>query len=192
MKRLIAALFALTTIAVAAGMANYTATQGFGTNFGSIVVGGVHYAQQLVCDPTTPAQCAAVDASGIVTVKGTVTVTGVATSANQTSQITQETATAAALDVAGTSPCASPTTACALLQLIQGMWTDVRNGAGATGAAPPASAIYVGANTGGATGGFQQGLIQCNNHVFKHITSPTDTPALQGVTSQTGYLCDLR
>ena len=60
-------------VALVAGgvaIANYAMTQGSGTNFGSIVVGGtVHYPQMLSCDPTTPAQCGAVDASGNQAVK---------------------------------------------------------------------------------------------------------------------------
>jgi hypothetical protein len=40
-----------------AALANYTATQGAGTTFGSIVVSTVHYAQMLLCDPNTPANC---------------------------------------------------------------------------------------------------------------------------------------
>ena len=47
-----------------AALANYNATQGSGTAFGSIVVSAVHYAQMLLCDPTTPAQCVAVSAGG--------------------------------------------------------------------------------------------------------------------------------
>ena len=50
----------------AAAIANYAVTQGSGTNFGSVVVSAVHYAQQLLCDPTTPGQCAAVSAGGAV------------------------------------------------------------------------------------------------------------------------------
>jgi hypothetical protein len=48
--------------------ANYSATQGSGTTFGSIVIGGVHYAAGLVCDATTGGQCAAVGSSGQVSV----------------------------------------------------------------------------------------------------------------------------
>lgn len=47
---------------ITAAVANYAMTQGVGTNFGSIVVSTVHYAQQLICDPTTPANCGAVKA----------------------------------------------------------------------------------------------------------------------------------
>ena len=68
-----------------------------------------------------------------------------------------------------------------------GNWGQV-----ATGAAPPASAIYMGANASGATGGHVAGLIQCDNHVFKHITSATDTNAVTGVTSQVIYICSWR
>ena len=88
-------------------IANYAVTQGTGTNFGSIVVGGtVHYAQQLLCDPTTPSQCVAVSAGGAAKVdgsavtqpvSGTVTAnagtnlntSALATSANQATQATK-------------------------------------------------------------------------------------------------------
>lgn len=62
----------------------------------------------------------------------------------------------------------------------------------ATGAAPPANVNYVGANASGATGGQVAGLISCDNHVFKHITSATDTLAVQGVASQTIRICGWR
>jgi len=62
-------------------------------------------------------------------------------------------------------------------------------GVGATGSAPPANAVYMGANASGVTGGKLAGLIQCDSHVFKHITSATDTLAVQGVASQTIYIC---
>src|SRR5262245_24444008 len=56
---------------------NYTMTQGAGTTFGSLVVGGVNYAQQFICDPTTVTQCAVVSAGGAFTVSvtGTAAVT---------------------------------------------------------------------------------------------------------------------
>lgn len=47
---------------VVAALANYTMTQGSGTTFGSIIVGGIHYIQTMVCDPTTPANCGGVKA----------------------------------------------------------------------------------------------------------------------------------
>lgn len=47
---------------------NYTATQGTGTTFGSKLVGGVNYPQIVFCDPTTPSQCVAVNASGQMTI----------------------------------------------------------------------------------------------------------------------------
>jgi hypothetical protein len=65
-------------------------------------------------------------------------------------------------------------------------------GVGATGSAPPANSVYMGANESGATGGQMKGLINCDSHVFKHITSATDTLAVQGVTSQTIYVCAWR
>lgn len=62
----------------------------------------------------------------------------------------------------------------------------------ATGAAPPSGAQYLGANASGATGGHIAGLIICDSHVFKHITSATDTLAVQGVASQSVYICGWR
>src|SRR5438552_3286575 len=35
-------------------------------------------------------------------------------------------------------------------------------------------------------------VVTCNNHVFKHITTATDTLAVQGVTSQSVYVCAWR
>lgn len=85
MKRLIVALFAVISLGVAIAMAtNYTVTQGSGTTFGSLVVSAVNYAQQLVCDPTTPTQCVAVDSSGVLTVKQ-------ATAANLNATVVQAT-----------------------------------------------------------------------------------------------------
>lgn len=43
---------------------NYAATAGSGLTFGAKDVGGVLYSRFLSCDPTTPTQCLAVDASG--------------------------------------------------------------------------------------------------------------------------------
>lgn len=66
-------------------------------------------------------------------------------------------------------------------------------GVGVTGSAPTANAQQTGALTGSATtGGKLQNVVQCDNHVFKHITSATDTLAVQGVTSQIIYVCAWR
>lgn len=61
--RAFVALIGIAGITIAS--ANYFMTvPGSGTSFGSIVVGGVHYAQQFVCDFVTPGQCANVDTHG--------------------------------------------------------------------------------------------------------------------------------
>lgn len=65
-------------------------------------------------------------------------------------------------------------------------------GQGATGAAAPSGAVQMGVIQSGATGGFLKGQISCDNHVFKHITTATDTLAVQGVASQTIYVCSWR
>lgn len=61
-------LISLLGLCGAIALGNYTMTQGVGTNFGSIIVGGVQYAQQLFCDPTTVGQCAAISVGGAVKV----------------------------------------------------------------------------------------------------------------------------
>lgn len=69
-KKLYLSLIALLGLCGAVALGNYTVTQGSGTTFGSVVVGGFHYAQQFICDLTTPAQCASVSAGGAVKVDG--------------------------------------------------------------------------------------------------------------------------
>lgn len=64
------ALVALLGLTGAIALGNYAVTVGSGTNFGSVIVGGVHYAQQFICDLTTPGQCATVSAAGAVKVDG--------------------------------------------------------------------------------------------------------------------------
>lgn len=76
------------TFAIGAAIANYGMTAGSGLTFGSVVVGGFHYAQQFICDLTTPAQCASVSAGGALKVDGSaatqpVSLSGVSTAANQ-------------------------------------------------------------------------------------------------------------
>jgi hypothetical protein len=70
MRKLFLALIALFGLMGAVAFGNYTATQGTGTTFGSVVVGGFHYVQFFLCDLTTPGQCAAVSAAGAVKVDG--------------------------------------------------------------------------------------------------------------------------
>jgi len=71
MKKFILAAIAIISIGLGASIAaNYNVTQGSGTIFGSILNGGINYAQQLFCDATTPSQCAAVSSSGAVKVDG--------------------------------------------------------------------------------------------------------------------------
>ena len=125
----ITAVVALVVIgAVVSIAANYALTQGSGTTFGSVVVGGVNYAQHLLCDLTTPSQCAAVSNTGQVSVAinggSAINANGIQNSANSSPVV-----------LANDQVCTNPT------------------------------------------------------HAFKHITSATDTLAVQGVTAQTVRLC---
>lgn len=67
MFRILLSLF-LVAFASNALAQNYSATAGAGLTFGANLVGGVLYPQQNMCDPTTPARCVVVDASGRITV----------------------------------------------------------------------------------------------------------------------------
>jgi hypothetical protein len=62
-----------------------------------------------------------------------------------------------------------------------------QQGVASTGSAAPAQAIYSGINTGGNL----TGEVGCGSYAYKHITSATDTVAVQGVTSQTVRVCGL-
>lgn len=66
MLRILLSLF-LVAFASNALAQNYNATAGAGLTFGANLVGGVLYPQQNMCDPTTPARCVVVDASGRIT-----------------------------------------------------------------------------------------------------------------------------
>ena len=86
-NRILPAGIIVVGLGVAAIAANYTATQGQGTTFGSIVVSAVNYAQQLICDQTTPSQCAGVNSSNQLAIQAPPSLplpSGAATSANQT------------------------------------------------------------------------------------------------------------
>lgn len=50
----------------------------------------------------------------------------------------------------------------------------------------------IGTRAGGATGGTNHSAISCDSHIFKHITTATDTLAVQGVASQAIYVCGWR
>lgn len=79
------AFVALVGIAgITVSVANYTATQGVGTDFGSRVNSAVHYAQQLICDMnTTGSACAAVAAGNTITSTMTAIAVGGTITANQ-------------------------------------------------------------------------------------------------------------
>lgn len=63
----------------------------------------------------------------------------------------------------------------------------------ATGSAPPTGSQYLSVLEGAATtGGKATAPINCDNHVFKHITTATDTNAVTGVTGQAIYICSWR
>jgi hypothetical protein len=124
-KKFYLSLVALLGLCGAVAVGNYNMTQGAGTAFGSIVVGGtVHYAQQLICDYVTPSQCANVSAGGAIKVDGSavtqpVSSATLATAANQTSQITQETNINTALGTTASSVCGSATGTCDITALIK-------------------------------------------------------------------------
>lgn len=154
-------------------LADYAATQGAGTNFGSKVVTSVHYPQQTMCDPTTPAQCVVVDASGRITVlQGTSpwVVSNGGTFAVQAAQSgtwtvqpgnTANTTAWLVTGTGGTFPATQSgtwniTNISGTVSLPTGAATSAlqssaaaAKGEGATGAAVPSGAQYAGLNIGG-------------------------------------------
>jgi len=167
-KRFYLSLVALLGLCGAVAVGNYTMTQGAGTTFGSVLIGGtVHYAQQLLCDLTTPAQCASVSAGGAVKVDGSavtqpVSSATLSTAANQTSQITQETAINTVLGLQADSVCGTATGTCTLQALVKFLNTA------ATSATPAGTNLIgdVNVRQGGAalstTNGIYSNLLQGN------------------------------
>lgn len=139
---------------------NYQATQGAGTTFGTKLVGGVNYPQMTMCDPTTPAQCMAVDASGRVNVlQGTSpwVVSNGGTFAVQAAQ--SGTWTVQPGNTANTTAWLVTGTGGTFPATQSGTWTTrvVGNAGaifdGATAAAVPANVLYNGINIGGNLAG---------------------------------------
>ena len=62
---------------------------------------------------------------------------------------------------------------------------------GATGAAPPARADYVGGVTSGATGGFVTGIPICTEFVVVNVSSATTTALITGVSGRHVYICSI-
>lgn len=61
-------------------------------------------------------------------------------------------------------------------------------GAAATAGAPPANAVYQGVSASGVL----TGQVSCDNHIFKHITSATDTLLVQGVSAKIIKVCGVK
>lgn len=62
---------------------------------------------------------------------------------------------------------------------------------GATGAAPPARADFVGGLTSGATGGFVTGITVCDSFVNVTVSTATTTLLITGVTGRHVRICSL-
>jgi hypothetical protein len=179
MHRLWIATIAMLGLCGGAAFGNYAATVGAGTNFGSVVIGGVHFMSNLLCDMTTANQCAAVSAGGAVKVDN--------------SAVTQPVSNAGTFAVQATESGTWTVTQ-------SGNWTmrAVGNAGGvfdaATGAAVPANALYLGANNGGNL----TGLVSDANGLWVNIkagagsggTALADEAAFtQGTTSMTPIGC---
>lgn len=178
---------------ITAAVANYAMTQGAGTNFGSVIVGGVHYAQQFICDLTTPAQCATVSAAGAVKtdgsavtqpVSGTVGVTGVSTAANQTSQITQETAINTVLGLQADAACGTDTGTCSAIALIKRGNQNATSINNNVQAAIPAGTASIG-NVGPLD--YPIGAVPYTSSATATTTGAVAT--LAGAASVTTYIC---
>lgn len=121
-----------------------------------------------------------------------------ATAANQTSQITQETTTATGVGAPADSAYAGSGSA-SIIAVLKGIYNAI------AGAVPAGTNLIgkvgIDQTTPGTTNavgiqanqsGTVAGVVACDSHVFKHITSATDTLAVQGVTSKSIYICAWR
>ena len=61
----------------------------------------------------------------------------------------------------------------------------------ATGAAPPANALYVGGLASGATGGFMAGYAACDSDVVINLASTTATKLISGVSGRKVHICSI-
>lgn len=88
LRAIMVGVLAVAMIAGGVAFADYTATQGSGTTFASIVIATKHYMAMALCDATAgETQCAAVNSSGQVAIQAPPTLplpTGGSTAANQT------------------------------------------------------------------------------------------------------------
>jgi hypothetical protein len=151
---------------------------------GGAIPAGSNLIGKVSIDQTTPNTTNAISVAQIA---GTTTATGSGAMNGGTQRMAIATDSPGIITLGQTTMSASVPMAIASNQSANALW-----GQGATGSAPPANAQYVGVNASGATGGQMRGLIMCDNHVFKHITTATDTLAVQGVASQSIYICGWR
>lgn len=237
MRKILLSLALFASFSSQAVAQNYQATAGSGLTFGTKFVGAVHFPQFVVCDPTTPAQCAAVDASGRlslipntamniaqingvtplmgngatgtgsprITISNDNTIpTGWPTAANQTSQITQETAINTVLGLQADAACGTATGTCTLQGLIKFLNTA------ATSAIPAGTALIgdVNVRQGGtalsitnpsfsrSTDGTRAAIIDpCEANLQTYtpisITTATTTRIVAPSASNKTYICSL-
>lgn len=185
------ALIGIGALAVSGGIvaiADYSLTQGAGTTFASVVVASKHYIALLICDATAgESQCSAVDSSGRVAIQAPPTLplpTGASTSANQTSQITQETAINTVLGVPGTAAgCtagASSTSIACQYQAALSLATIATN----TGAAIPAGTNVIGFTSNDA-------CAQLAKIPVAIATTASTTELVVGTTNKKTWICSL-
>lgn len=172
--RAFVALVGVASITVA--VADYTATQGAGTNFGSVIQTSVHYAKQIVCDFTAPATiCATVKAANTVA----------------TTDVGLVVAVANTLPAGQAAMAASSPIVIASNQTANALW-----GQGATGSAVPANAQYGGAlDAVGGTNLIGVAADPCQSTVKSTLPITLATAAVKviatGVAAKKIYVCQI-
>jgi hypothetical protein len=186
------AVYLLLALVPAGAIANYTMTQGSGTTFGSIVVGGAHYVQMMLCDLATPGQCAAVDASGILSVKSTTLATAANQTTANTSLATIATNTGAAIPAGtaligkvGIDQTTSGTTNGISVVGVNG--STALGGSGATGAGAQRVTVAIDSATVAGTVPVKGGVGVVNGGSFYQAVAASQTATvLQSSTGATG------
>lgn len=164
------AIGALVFASAVLALADYTSTQGSGTTFGSIVVSGVHYVRMMVCDLTTPSQCATVSAGGAIKVDNSAVTQPVSISVGQIAD-GGDTTLGAKADAA---TCATANTLIACLRQLD---ADIK------------AAIPAGTNTIGTVGQLPYPVGATVYTATATGTTGATTATLAGASSVTTYIC---
>lgn len=167
-----------------AALANYAATVGAGTNFGSFDVGGVKFPGFVISDATTPTQGAAVNASGqlSVNIAAGLNSNGQATMANSAPVVIASNQSAVPVTLASTTITGNPASNTAQVNGV-----TVLTGTGATGTGAQRVTVSTDQATNAGAALVKGGVGVVNGGSFYQAVAASQTATvLQSSTGATG------